>query len=258
MKRGGAESLNPTFVNHVMSQRFRLFKRGNGRFYSEDVLTGRQSSLRTKDRQEALLLLAAKNRAFTDSMLNRQLAKIYLQASDVELIHRSWNDIIDYFIQGRRDSRKWKSIQQSEPFSVFRHTLLFETQPLHFWRVLKHPKATASTHRWLKQLRNYAWDLGWLLQPVLSRKAWPKIHSKKRRGITQAQHQRIVAVEPDSERRLYYQMLWLTGGAQVDVANFHEDGIDESTQTFRYQRKKMRNRGRGYCFFPMEDAFIIP
>lgn len=58
-----------------MSPRFRLFKRRNGRFYSQDNLTGQQMSLRTKDRQEALLLLTAKNRAFAGSMLNRHIAQ---------------------------------------------------------------------------------------------------------------------------------------------------------------------------------------
>ena len=43
-----------------MNQRFILFRRA-GVFYCEDTTTGKQSSLRTKNQNEALTLLHAKN-----------------------------------------------------------------------------------------------------------------------------------------------------------------------------------------------------
>jgi hypothetical protein len=46
-------------------------------------------------------------------------------------------------------------------------------------------------------------------------------------------------------------MLWLSGGAQTDVAHFCSDYIDHSTQTICFQRKKMRSRDRGHCRIPI-------
>lgn len=44
-----------------MNSRFRLFRRSNGTFYSEDISTGRQVSLRTKNRTDANRLIYARD-----------------------------------------------------------------------------------------------------------------------------------------------------------------------------------------------------
>ena len=56
--------------------------------------------------------------------------------------------------------------------------------------------------------------MGWLLAAVLAKKAWPKIKYKDKRGITEEEHRKIVAdTKDDHERRLYYELLWETGGS---------------------------------------------
>ena len=50
-------------MKKVMTQKFRLYQRGNGRFYIEDNATGKQESLGTSDKAGALRLLLAKNEA---------------------------------------------------------------------------------------------------------------------------------------------------------------------------------------------------
>jgi hypothetical protein len=47
----------------TMKSRFTLFRRGQS-FYCQDTTTGQQTSLRTKDEEEARALLHAKNEAF--------------------------------------------------------------------------------------------------------------------------------------------------------------------------------------------------
>jgi hypothetical protein len=42
---------------------FRLYCRSNGRYYVEDVATGSQTSLRTRNRSEAMQRLAARRKA---------------------------------------------------------------------------------------------------------------------------------------------------------------------------------------------------
>jgi len=162
--------------------------------------------------------------------------------------------MVDSLIEGLEEGtyrQKWEHIKNSQPFAVLRFTALFYTEDIHFRRVLKHPRATASTQRWLRQLRNYAMDMGWLLHQVLPKRAWPKVKTRPRRGITSEQHRRVMAQESGLERRQYYQMLWFSGGAQTDVAHFHSDCIDKTTQTICYQRKKMRSRNRGHSRIPI-------
>jgi hypothetical protein len=234
--------------------RFRMFRRGNNWFYSEDVLTRQQLSLRTKDRKEAQVLLSVKNATYRAPMLNLKMAKAYLQQTHPDHIARTWGDVLDRLIAGLQDETRrhhWERFRRSQPFVRLRPITLFYTEDVHFLRVLNHPCATRSTQQWLRRLRNYAMDMGWLLHWVLPKAAWPKVKRRPRRAITSAQHQRIITNEPDRERRQYYQMLWLSGGAQTDVAHFHSDCIDQPTQTIRFQRKKMRSRDGGHCRIPI-------
>ena len=233
-----------------------MFRRGNGWFYSEDVVTRQQVSLHTKDRKEAQVLLSVKNEAYRAPMLNLKLAKAYLQGTHSDHICRTWGDALDRLIEEMEEGatrQKWIRVRDSQPFSRLQWTVLFYTEDIHFWRVLNHPHATASTYRWLRYLRNYAMDKGWLLHRVFSKKAWPKVKPRPKRAITSEQHRRIMEAEPDLERRQYYQMLWFSGGAQTDVAHFHSDCLDKATLTIFFQRKKMRTRDRGHCRIPIGE-----
>jgi hypothetical protein len=243
-----------------MKNRYGMYRRRNGWFYTQDRFTRQQKSLRTKDRREAELLVSAQNEAGRFSAMNLMIARAYLTPSHPTYILRTWREVIDTLLEGLASDpkrEKWQRIKAGSPFSTLKKVSLFYTEPFHFWKVLKHPKASPATQRWLRQLQNYALSLGWLLRPVFSKKAWPKIRSKPKRAITSEEHERIIAAEADPERRNYYQMLWLVGGSQTDVANFHRDGIDHSTRTFRYQRRKMKYRDGGKCSVSLDGAFSL-
>ena len=63
--------------NASMKSRFILFRRA-GVFYSEDTVTNKQHSLRTKDDTEALTLLHSKNETHRQPVLNLQIARFSL------------------------------------------------------------------------------------------------------------------------------------------------------------------------------------
>jgi hypothetical protein len=67
-----------------MKQRFILFRRA-GVFYAEEMATGKQTSLRTKDQAEAITLLNTKNEATRQPAMNLQIAQVYLQHADPTL-----------------------------------------------------------------------------------------------------------------------------------------------------------------------------
>jgi hypothetical protein len=65
-----------------MKARFRLFRRGNY-FWSHDGETGKQETLRTKDKATALRLLHSKNEAYQQPIWNCWAAFPFWMASSV-------------------------------------------------------------------------------------------------------------------------------------------------------------------------------
>jgi hypothetical protein len=61
-----------------MKQYFRLFRRGWGTYYCEDTQTSKQESLKTKVKAEAIRIIAAKNEAHYQPLMNLQIARAYM------------------------------------------------------------------------------------------------------------------------------------------------------------------------------------
>jgi hypothetical protein len=104
---------------------------------------------------------------------------------------------------------------------------LAETESVHFLNALSYPRAGTSTNKWLRIVHNRAFDLGWLSTPVMARKAWPALRTKRMETIARKQHEKLIETELDPEFRHYLEMLWETGGSQTDIARLHRDNIDE-------------------------------
>ena len=67
-----------------MKKRYRVFPRPWGVYYCEDIETGKQETLKTRDKNEAYRLVAAKNEDHTAPAFSRQLARVYWKAGDPE------------------------------------------------------------------------------------------------------------------------------------------------------------------------------
>ncbi len=116
-----------------MAARFRLFRRSKV-FYAEDTQTKQQTSLRTKDRVEAQRLLVAHSETITQPALNTAIAKVYLSAQDPALVSRTWQDVIDAYIQQGKESSQDRSSRatRSKPFQIIRGLKIVETTQTHF------------------------------------------------------------------------------------------------------------------------------
>ena len=86
-----------------MKPKLTLFRR-NGIYYSEDSETGKQKSLGTRDEAAARKLIAATNEAHRSPLLNLQLARAYLSASDPAFLLRTWQTVMDQMQTRGRDS----------------------------------------------------------------------------------------------------------------------------------------------------------
>lgn len=228
-----------------MTQRYRLFRRGGTTYYAEDTVTGKQESLRTRDEEAARAILAARNEAARVPMLNREIAKAYLRASSPEMIERTWADVASaYAARGAPASRaRTGRAFRSAPFRHLLGLRLIDSDAAHFFAVLEHRAAGNSTNHYLRRLHNFALGTGWLLQPVIAPKLWPVVRHRHYVAITAEEQDRIVASEKNTEHRLYYQMLWETGGSQSDIAALTWDRVDREHRTIAFYRKKLAGLG---------------
>ncbi|MHC1763952.1 MAG: tyrosine-type recombinase/integrase [Verrucomicrobiia bacterium] len=113
---------------------------------------------------------------------------------------------------------------------------LLETRSDHFLRVLEN--GTVSTNVFLRRLHNFALDMTWLAWPILPKRQWPAVTHADKRAVTLEEHQALIAVERNPERRAFYQLCWYLGGSQGDVASLTAEDIDWQQNAIGYARKK--------------------
>ena len=227
-------------------EKFRLFRR-NGTYYFHENDTGKQTSLRTKDKSEAVGLLAAKNQATAQPILNVAMAKVYLSAKSPDLLTRTWGELIEAVLKGYKGATaiRWEKFRKSAPMRMLTTLPIYLTEASHFLAVLDHKKAGVSTNVWLRILHNRALDLGWLLAPVMPKRAWPKVQYGVRRAITAKEHEEILASELMPDYGLFFKLLWETGGSQSDVAHPNAEDVNWTTRRLYYSRRKLANKGGG-------------
>jgi len=80
-----------------MKCKYRLFQRNNGIFFIQNNSTGRQESLRTRDKEAARRIFHAKNEAHQQPAINLQIARAYLMASDPLIVKRARQHVLDSF-----------------------------------------------------------------------------------------------------------------------------------------------------------------
>ncbi len=64
--------------------------------------------------------------------------------------------------------------------------------------------------------------------------------SRKKRGITLAEHQAIVAREQNPERKAFYKLAWHLGASQSDLAFLEAENVDWDHHVVSYKRMKTK------------------
>lgn len=113
-----------------MQNHFAMFRRGKV-FYCEDRISGQQTSLRTRNEEEARKLIQARNEAGTTPQMNLALAKAYLAAIDPKLVLRTWADLFVRFCN------------RTNPVTRMRHERVVKTKAMLFLRDKKLIETTA-------------------------------------------------------------------------------------------------------------------
>ncbi len=69
-------------MNWIMRDRYHVFRRAWGVYYCEDLTTGQQETLKTRNRSEAHRLVAARNESAAQPAFSQHLARVYWRAGD--------------------------------------------------------------------------------------------------------------------------------------------------------------------------------
>src|SRR5262249_8618428 len=158
-----------------MKQRYRLFRRRGGVFYTFDNATKKQASLKTSDRALAQRLLAAKNEPERQPAINMLLARTYYRAANGTSSDRTWQHVMHEMgkLKTGATQERWERAMNEAPFDRIRNLPLNETRGEHFLQALTN--GTVSTNIFLRRLHNFSLDMNWLLAPIISRRQWPAI-----------------------------------------------------------------------------------
>lgn len=214
-----------------------MFRRGCV-YWCQDNESGKQETLRTSDRAEALTLLQAKNEAFRQPYLNLQIARTYLTASDPQIAKRTWQAVMDEMTRMKTGStlHRYTAAMKDKAFAFIRDLPILETQPRHFAKTLE--MGRVATNVFLRRLQNFALGMNWLPWPILAKKQWPAVRYKDQRAITLEEHTKIVQREPNPETRTFYELLWYLGGSQSDIATLRSSDISWEEGLICYTRHK--------------------
>jgi hypothetical protein len=118
-----------------MKQRYRIFRRENGVYYSLDTLVRKRQSLETTDTETARRLVNALNEACKQPAVNLQIAQVYLQHSDPDFVKRTWQHVMDEMGRAKSGSTKqrWDVAMKDKAFDLIRNLALIKTQAEHFF-----------------------------------------------------------------------------------------------------------------------------
>ena len=221
-----------------MKNRYRVFRRGWGTYYCEDLVTKQQITLKTRDKDEAYRLVAARNETEEAPAFSLHLARVYWKAGDPAAAQRTWQHVMDEIpkLKTGDTQARWFTAIKDKAFDSLRNLVVLETQAEHFLKVLEN--GSISTNIYLRRIHNFALDMNWLPWPVLPKKRWPAVKFKEKRGITLAEHLAIVARELNPERKAFYQLAWHLGAAQSDIAFLEAENIDWEHNVISFARKK--------------------
>ena len=124
-----------------MKTRYRVIRRGirSGAFYCVDTNTGKRTSLRTGNEDEARQIIEAKNQAERQPVLNLQIAKAYLAGTDNGIATHTWQQAIEALTNTKQAANqdRWRTAAKDKAFVPLMPRVIIETPGELLLRVLQ-------------------------------------------------------------------------------------------------------------------------
>ena len=223
-----------------MNHRYRLTSRGirGGMFYCVDKTTGKRTSLKTSNRDEAEQIVEARNNSVRQPILNLQIAKAYLAGTDNGIATRTWLQALESLTGTKQgaNQQRWRTVAKDKALALVLPRVIIETQGELLLKAMQ--AGTVSTNVFLRRLHNFCVDMNWLPYPLIPKRQWPAVKFKEKRSVTLEEHQKIVAAEVNPERKRLYQLCWHLGASQGDIASLKGEDVDWQNGAVSYTRKK--------------------
>ena len=129
-------------MNRNMKNRYCVFRRGWGTYYCEDLVTKQQTTLKTRNKDEAYRLVAAKNETEDAPAFSLHLARVYWKAGDPAAAKRTWQHVMDELPKLKKGDTKirWLTAIKDKAMDSIRDRIVLETQAEHFLKVLENGK----------------------------------------------------------------------------------------------------------------------
>ena len=207
-----------------MKNRYRVFRRAWGTYYCEDLLSKRQESLKTRNKDEAYRLVAAKNETEALPAFSLHLARVYWKAGDPAAAKRSSQHVMDEIPKLKKGVTKirWLTAVKDKAMDSIRDRVVLETQAEHFLKVLEN--GSISTNIYLRRVHNFALDMSWLPWPVLpkNRRAGHQVQGEARRHAGGTSGHRRSRTGIPNAGQFYQPCMALGRVCNRDVAAFLE------------------------------------
>src|SRR5208282_2637467 len=160
-----------------MKTRYRLTRRGirGNKFYCVDTTTGKRTSLRTANEDEARQIVEARNNSERQPVLNLQIAKAYLAGTDNGIATRTWQQAIESLASTKQaaNQHRWKTAAKDKAFVPLMPRIIIETSGELLLKVLQ--TGTVSTNVFLRRLHNFCVDMNWLPWPLIPKRQWTAV-----------------------------------------------------------------------------------
>jgi hypothetical protein len=149
-----------------MKNRYRNFRRGKV-WWVHDAETGRQTTLKTKEKRGAVRLIDTMNQPYAVAGFHLEMARTHLQMSDAKKIERTWQDVMNKVVETKEGKTRirWDRAVKDKAFDAIRGKALVETEAEDLLSVIE--DGTVSTNVFLRRLHNFALDMNWLFAPVI-------------------------------------------------------------------------------------------
>ncbi len=114
-----------------MKTRYRLTRRGirGDRFYCVDTTTGKRTSMRTANDDEARQIIEAKNQSERQPVLNLQIAKAYLAGTDNGIATRTWQQALASLTSTKQgaNQERWRTVAKDNALTPLLPRVIIET-----------------------------------------------------------------------------------------------------------------------------------
>jgi len=153
---------------------------------------------------------------------------------------KTWGHLIDLYGSIGKQQTIWRKCQEFRQlrWKKLRQKAIKDTDGTDFLELLN--AGGAMTRVYLHALQNMALECGDIYRPILAAKWWPKAPKIPKRAITWEEHCRLSLNVSRRSWRWYLTILWETGAAQADAADFRLEAIKEGVMTYHRHKNGRR------------------